>query len=123
VGAKDRARRLEQAIRSELSSFELQDGRTYYASESYAEVYLHCFRCLEAGNPDSWPAPPELLLKVCEARDPAAALEEVGSKAIDDIFPFDPEIIVTERRLEPRSIVAGRDPYDQASLGCEDLSE
>ncbi len=121
MGAKDRARRLEQAIRSELSSFQLLNGRTYfYSQQSYGELYMFCYDCLEAGNPSDWPEPPELLVKVLEARDPAAALQQVWSKALDDIFPFDPEVIVNERRLEPRSLVVGRDPYDQV---VEDLSE
>ena len=33
---------------------------------------------------------------------------------------YDPEALVMERRLEPVSLVAGRDPYDQE---VEDLSE
>jgi hypothetical protein len=119
MGLKDRARRLEQEARGELKSFELLDGSRYYFVPG-GELYLFCFACLEAGNPPSWPAPPELLLRVMEARDPAAALQQVWSKALDDIFPFDPEVIVNERRLEPRSLVVGRDPYDQV---VEDLSE
>jgi hypothetical protein len=37
-----------------------------------------------------------------------------------DLFPYDPEMQVTERRLEPVSLVAGRDVHDQE---VEDLSE
>jgi hypothetical protein len=58
---------------------------------------------------------------VLEAQDPEAALEAIGGKTYDDLFPFDPEIIVNERRLQPRAIVVGRDPYDDQVV--EDLSE
>jgi hypothetical protein len=129
VGAKDRARRLEQAIRSELSGFPLLDGRThFYSEESHGALYLFFYDCLEAGNPDSWPEPPEVLLKLCEAKDVRVAFEAVmggspsgatGSFLYDDIFPYDAEVLINERRLEPRSVVAGR------NLGEEvpDLSE
>jgi hypothetical protein len=128
VGAKDRARRLEQAIRSELSSFQLRDGSRYYYSPG-GELFLFCYDCLGAGNPPDWPEPPEVLVKLCEAKDVRVAFEAVmGAKggastdsfAYDDIFPYSPEILVNERRLEPRSLIAGRDVHDQV---VEDLSE
>ena len=47
-----------------------------------------------------------------------SAFEAVASK--DEFLPYDRDLLITERRLEPRSLVAGRDLYDQV---VEDLSE
>jgi hypothetical protein len=38
---------------------------------------MHMIRCLEGGNPDTWPEPPEQVRKVTEAIDPEAALEAI----------------------------------------------
>jgi hypothetical protein len=113
-------KRLEHAARGDLESFELLDGSRYYFDrmEAHKAVFLHWFACIEAGNPYDWPPAPELLQKLCEARDVDSALEVVASK--DEILPYDRDILITERRLEPRSLVAGRDVYDQV---VEDLSE
>jgi hypothetical protein len=118
MGLKDRARRLEQEARSALASFELIDGSVHYFTTG-GELYLFCYDCI-GKSPDEWPTPPTMLLKVLEARDPAAALQEVGSKAVGDIFPYDREVLINERRLEPRAIVEGEDPYEQV---IEDLCE
>ena len=122
MGLRNWLRRLERGASEELESFTLLDGSTYHYDphRGYQELYLFCADCLKAGNPDSWPEPPELLLRVCEARDPAAALEQVWTPAVGDLFPFDRHVLVNERRLEPRSVVAGRDVRDQE---VEDLSE
>jgi hypothetical protein len=118
MGLRDRAKRLEQEARDDLASFELLDSSRYYFVPG-GELYMFCYDCI-GENPPDWPEPPELLKKVCEARDPAVALEEVWSKAIADIFPFSREVLINERRLEPRSIVEGKGPYEQ---GTEDLCE
>ena len=118
MGLRGWIKRLERDARGDLASLELLDGSRYYYAP-VGELYLFSYDCLEA-NPRDWPGPPEVLVKVCEARDPAEALEQIMSPAIFDIFPYSKEIIVTDRRLEPRSIVAGRDRQHQA---VEDLSE
>jgi hypothetical protein len=56
--------------------------------------------------------------KVTEAKDPEAALERISGGAL--WLPYDEEALVTERKIRPRSLVAGRDVYDQE---VEDLSE
>jgi hypothetical protein len=118
VGAnKDRARRLEREARGDLASFQLQDDSTYYYAPS-GEVYLHCYACI-GKSPHDWPEVPELLAKVLEAKNVAAALEQIMSPAVSDIFPFDRDVLVAERRLVPRSIVAGRDLEEEVP----DLSE
>jgi hypothetical protein len=83
-------------------------------------LYLFCYDCLEAGSAHNWPEPPETLLEVLEAQDPASALEAMLYPGVEGIFPYDPDVIVNERRLEPRSLIEGEDPYDPV---LDDLSE
>jgi hypothetical protein len=84
------------------------------------DVCAEISKCLEAGNPDKWPEPPEAVRRVIEARDPQAALESIRGGASWDTIPYDAEALTTERVIRPRSLVAGRDVYDQE---VEDLSE
>ena len=125
MGLRGILRRLKLEARQDLPSFELLDGSRYYYAPS-TELYLFCYDTI-GKNPDAWPAPPEVLRKLCEAKEPAVAFAVImgGDPRTDDyiysdIFPFSPEIIIRERRLEPRSLVAGRDPYDRE---LDDLSE
>jgi hypothetical protein len=111
-------KRLEHAAREDLVSFELLDGSRYYFDPASPELFMHWIECAKAGNPYAWPPAPEILQKLCEARDVDSALEVVASK--DEILPYERDLLITERRLEPRSLVAGRDVYDQV---VEDLSE
>jgi len=117
-------KKMERVARGDLPSFELLDGSRYYYAPS-GELYIFCYDSV-GKNPSDWPEPPEVLLKMCEARDPGAAFELImgGNSSTDylysDIFPFSQGILINERRLEPRSIVAGRDPYDRE---IDDLSE
>jgi hypothetical protein len=119
VGLRNWLKKLERDSSSDLESFALLDGSTFYFDGTDAELYLHAWRCLEAGHPDNWPEPPEVLFKVLQARDVGVALEQVGSQATWDIFPYERAAIINERRLEPRSIVEGHDLGDEAL----DLSE
>ena len=111
MGLKDWLKKLERSARSDMGSFVLLDGSTYYHSpeKSYAALLVHCYDCLKAGNPQNWPEPPELLLRICEARDPGPALEEIMTPALEGVFPYSWEAIVTERKLVPVSVVVGRD--------------
>jgi hypothetical protein len=119
VGLRNWAKRLERESRGDLDSFELLDGSRYYFPAG-GEVYMHCWRCFEAGYPDNWPEPPEVLSKVLEARDPSEALQSIWTPAVGDIFPYDREALVNERKLVPRSLVEGEDPYERSPA---DLSE
>ncbi len=119
AGLSGRARRLERDARSDLDSFELLDGSRYYFAIS-GELFLFCCSCLEAGSAHDWPEPPEMLLKVLEAKDPAAALVQIGAKELADVLPFDVQTIIDERRLVPCAIVPGEDPYERVT---DDLSE
>jgi hypothetical protein len=120
VGLRNWLKKLERDSKSDLDSFELMDGSRHYFAPG-GEIYMYCWHCLEAGHPDDWPAPPETLRMVLEAKDPAAALESIWSPAVADIFPYSKQILIEERRLEPRSIVEGEDPYDVRVI--DDLSE
>jgi hypothetical protein len=120
MGLRGWIKRLERDARGDLASFELWDGSRYYYDPMSPELYLFCYDCLGA-NPPGWPEPPEVLVKVCEARDPAAALEELWSEGVADLFPYDREALISERRLVPQALVEGQDPYDEDVL--DDLSE
>jgi hypothetical protein len=118
MGLRGRLKRLERAARGELASFELLDGRLHYHNPQTPELFFHWVECVGAGNPDTWPEPPEVVRKVTEAKDPAAALESISGGA--EWLTYDLEALVREREIRPRSLVAGRDVYDQ---DVEDLSE
>ena len=113
-------KRLERDARGNLASFELLDGSRYYFDPASAALFLHWCDCIRAGNPPDWPQPPEIVRKLCEAKDVSRAFDEVEGGGTWSTFVYDREVLINERRLEPRSLVAGRDPYDQA---VEDLSE
>jgi hypothetical protein len=120
MGLRDKLKKLERTARENLVSFELLDGGRYYHDPTRGTLFLHSCNCGRAGNPDKWPEPPEVLHKVAQAKDPQAALEAIGGTVYSDIFPYDPEALARDREIKPRSLVAGRDVYDQA---VEDLSE
>jgi hypothetical protein len=119
MGLRGWLKRLERDSREDLESFVLMDGSRYYYDPASPELFVHCYECLIAGNPENWPEPPELCKKLTEARDPEAAAVQIVT-SLGNFIPYDPEILVTERRLEPVSLVAGRDANDQE---VEDLSE
>ena len=62
-------------------------------------LFLHWYACLIAGNPDRWPEPPEVCKKLTETRDPAAGERLINTAG--RFFPYDPEVLATERRLVP----------------------
>jgi len=118
MGLRGWLRKLERGASDELASFALLDGSRYIFDPATPELFMHYCDCIEEGNPENWPPAPEVLRKLTEARDPRAALEEVvGSCAF---FPYDRAVLVNERRLEPISLIAGRDVHDQE---VPDLSE
>src|SRR5215218_5407537 len=125
MGLRGQLRRLRRAVRGELASFELLDGSRCYFDLQSGELFLHWCDCIRAGNPPDWPEPPEIVRKLCEAKDVRRALDEVAAGGREPsgafgTFVYDTEVLIRERRLEPRSLVAGREPHDQ---DVEDLSE
>jgi hypothetical protein len=123
-------KRLERDARGNLASFELLDGSRYYFDPTSAVLFLHWCQCIRAGSAHNWPEPPEVMRKMCEAKDVSRALEEVSGGGTWELLVYDAEILVNERRLEPRGLVTRydldtgehhvRDPYEDYR---EDLSE
>ena len=123
-------KKLERASREDLASFELLDASRYYYDPTSWELFMHWHDCAVQDTAHDWPEAPEVIRKLCEAKDPEAALEQVMSTAGFGGLVYDPEVLITERRLEPRGLISrydprlGRhvvlDPYDSR---VEDLSE
>ena len=107
---RGKLRRLEAAMRGNLKSFELLDGSRFYFDPASSELFLHWCDCARAGNARNWPEPPEVMLKLCEAKDVERALEEVQGEATFYSIVYEPEILINERRLEPRPLVSRYDP-------------
>ena len=119
MGLRRRLKKIEHAARGNLTSFELLDGTRYYYNPQTFVLFSHWMACTKAGNPDTWPEPPEAVRAVAEAKDPEAALESISGGAAEWL-PYDREALLRDREIRPRSLVAGRDAYDQ---DVEDLSE
>jgi hypothetical protein len=123
-------KRLEHAARGNLASFELLDGSRYYFDPLSWDLFMHWSECIHAGSAHNWPPAPEIIRKVCEAKDVERALEEVRRGGTFSTFVYDEEVLINERRLVPRGLVTRydpqtgkhhvRDPYEDFR---EDLSE
>jgi hypothetical protein len=125
-------KRLERASREDLGSFELLDGSRYYydPGEAGSEIFMHWMACLHAGNARNWPEPPEILQKLCEAKDVERATALLRGEGTFNFIPYDLEALLSERRLEPASFVSrydpkvgGHVPIDPYEWELEDLSE
>ena len=112
-------KRVERRVRGSYASFELLDGTRFYYNPRSLDLFMHWSDCLRAGNPARWPAPPEAVRKVTEARAPEAALALISGGA-EWMIPYDLESLTREREIRPRSLVAGRPVDDQDG---PDLSE
>jgi hypothetical protein len=132
VGLRDKMRRLEDALRGTLGSFELEDGSRYYFDATSLELFLHWCNCATADSAHDWPEPPEIYKKLTVAKDPERALDQVHPSGGNYSFiVYDPAILVYERRLEPRALISEydpatgkhypRDPWEHHPV--EDLSE
>jgi hypothetical protein len=100
-------KRLERGAREDLESFELLDGSTYYYDrlEIHKELFLHAYD-VQLGDAEKWPEPPEVYRKMCKARDPATALEQLRPEDPERAFVnpaelYDTDVLVRERRLVP----------------------
>ena len=103
-------KRLERGASEDLASFQLLDGSTYRYDrlETYRELFLHGY-ALQLGMGDKWPAPPEIYRKICEAKDPAAALEQFRPENPQSAFVnpaelYDTDVLIRERRLVPLAV-------------------
>lgn len=73
MGLKYQLRRLKREASGDLERFELLDGSPYYhdTAEVHKQLFVHSYDM----QVESQPEPPEVLTKICEARNPAAVLE------------------------------------------------
>jgi hypothetical protein len=130
MGLRSWMKRMERAAKGNMASFELLDGSRYYFDPLSWDLFMHWCECIRAGSAHNWPQAPEVLRKVCEAKDVERALEEVLGEGTWGTFVYDPEVLINERRLEPRGLVTSRDPdtgewtvRDPYEDPPEDLSE
>jgi hypothetical protein len=134
VGLREQLRRLKGELYGELDSFELLDGSRYYYDPASFEVFLFYCECLKT-SAHNWPEPPEVVRKLTEAKNVEEAVVQVFGTGPFSFLVYNPDILVRERRLVPRSLVSEYDPekknhvpwdpYDERLdkvLG-EDLSE
>jgi hypothetical protein len=105
---RSKLRRLEQAARGHLKSFELVNGSRFYWDPQGAELFLHFCEYLRAHDQPERPEPPEVLKALTQAKDRARALEEVGGWGWD-IFPYDKQALVERGEIVPLSVVVGRE--------------
>jgi hypothetical protein len=104
MGLKDQLRRLKRDARGDLESFVLLDGSRYYYDKTEADkqLFLHAYYLHLGGQPE----PPEVLTKLCQARNPAAVLPrflpERPEQAFMDLSAcYDTNALVEDRRLVP----------------------
>jgi hypothetical protein len=98
-------KRIEQRLRDTLESFVLEDGSRFYYDrlETHKELFLYAYD-VQLGDAEKWPEPPEVFRKICQAKDPAAALkrfepENPQAAFVDPTAIVDVEALVRERRL------------------------
>jgi hypothetical protein len=110
LGLRGWLKRLERGASEDLASFELLDGSIYRYNplETHKELFLHAYS-LQLGESDKWPQPPEIYRKLCQAKDPAAALERLQPENPQSAFVnpaelYDTDVLVHERRLVPLSV-------------------
>jgi hypothetical protein len=131
MGIRGKVRALERLARDHAESFELLDGSRFYYDPTSPDIFMHWIECGRAGSAHYWPEPPEVLQKLCQAKDIEQAVARVRGQGTFNVIPYDLEALIIERRLEPRPLVsrydpeAGKhvpiDPYEYD--GPEDLSE
>jgi len=130
MGLRNWVKRVEHAARGNLASFELQDGSFYYYNPTSPGLFMHWVECCGKDTAHDWPPPPEIMQKLTEAKDPERALDAVMGQAGFGGMVYDPDILITERRLEPRGLISRYDPHtgerhidDPYDSPLEDLSE
>jgi hypothetical protein len=107
MGLRDQLRRLKRDARGDLESFVLLDGSRYYYSptEVHKQLFLHAYDLQLGGQPE----PPEVLTKLCQARNPAAVLERFRPERPEQAFVdlaacYDTDALVKDRRLVPYEV-------------------
>ena len=76
MGIREKIRRLEDAARGHLASFELEDGSRHWYDPVSPERFLHTMDCLGAqgDGKTTFPEPPQTVRAIARAKDRAAAL-------------------------------------------------
>jgi hypothetical protein len=115
MGLKDQLRRLKRDARGDLESFALLDGSQYFynATEVHKQLFVHACD-LQIGRR---PEPPDVLTKICEARNPAAVLERFKPEHPEQAFMdlaacYDTDAFVEDRRLVPFEVEPPEDLSD-----------
>jgi hypothetical protein len=97
------------------SSFQLEDGSHFYFEPSQygLEVFMASMQVLEADGEGEVRSPPHpLLVALARAKDRRAAMRQVypNWREKPPMLGYDLGVLVREGRLEPYSLVKGREP-------------
>jgi hypothetical protein len=109
MGLREQLKRLKREVHGELESFELLDGSRYCYDPTSFDVFLFFCECLKA-SAHNWPEPPEVVRKLTEAKAVEEAVVQVFGTGPFSFLVYNPDILVRERRLVPRSLVSEYDP-------------
>jgi hypothetical protein len=107
VGFRDKMRRLENAARDNLASFELVDGSRFYYDPASPELFLHICDCLTNHDKPKRPEPPEMVKALARAKDRRAAFSQTVEGGDMGLFPYEVEALVERGEIVPRSLVVG----------------
>jgi hypothetical protein len=105
---RSKLRRLENAARGHLASFELEDGSRFYWDRQSGELFLHLCDCLRHHQEPERPEPPELVKALARAKDRRAAFAEVFGP-YRDMLPYDEQALVERGEIVSISLVVGRE--------------
>ncbi len=123
MGLKGKLDKLQKAMRGNMGSFELVDGRQHYfdPQESFRHVFQFFGDSMTADHRrEPRPDPPEILKAISNARDRSDALSGAIS-GYSHLLPVDRDALIQHGEFVPRSLVAGVEYEDLGVL--EDLSE
>ena len=112
MALRGRLKRVEKAARGNVESFELLDGTQFHfdVQACAREIFRHWYECLGSRAQD-WPEPPEIYRKALEAKDVERAVLMIDACMGSFSFAvYDRDVLLQERRLKPRGLVARRDP-------------
>ena len=125
MGLRGKLRRLEDAARGEIESFELRDGSRFYYDylELAKEMFLHSLKCLSADTVQEWPAPLQIHVKLLEAKEPAAVLASLDPPGGPQFasHPYDRGALISERRLVPLYTGPVEDLSEPVGGGADEL--
>ncbi len=116
MALRDKFRRLENAMRGRLSSFELANGSRHFyePGEVWSEVFKHGSDCMRADyKGEARPEPPEILKAVARAKDRRAAVERLYAPGTHPFIAYETDVLVERGEFEPRSFLAGKN-YEES---------